>query len=1085
MSTTAERPSHRPEPEGQPGPASDPFRQLAETAPVGMVHAATDGRGLFVNDRWREITGITTPTPIPFDVINEMVHVDDRDRVIGRYIECGRTLEPFETDFRLTRADGEVRHIRVQGTPLIVDGELAGFTGSTVDLTEVVEANQAREHSERRYRDLMARAPAGQTVHALDGRLVEINDAGAELLGYTPDELIGTQATDRLLPEERDLIFGPIARVIDGEIRSFTVEHRLIHRAGHHVWVSNNLTVERDADGAPANIHTVTVDISDRKAAEALLRASEERATAVIDSLHEGLAICTADGLTLVNRSACRILGMSADELLASTDGLGALPIIDSAGRPLDDGDRPGLATLRDGVPLHDLELGIVRPDGDTCWCLVNAVPLFDGQVDRPYAVALSFSDMTERKHSSDALRASESRFRTLTESLAVGVYQVDPSGHVTYANPQWGSIAGTATSSLTEAAAQVHPDDHDRVLAGVGRAFSTGQPYHDEYRIVDADGNVRWLSNRGKPTYDEAGRLTGMIGSVEDITDLLATQEQNTRLAQIIESTSDLVGISDAESGRLTYVNRSAREVFGLVGTDITEVSAYSLYSADSESVYQRSVLPTLLAGETWSGELTMIAAGGDEIVVWQSITPVMLADGRIHQTCTVGRDVTDQRRFEADLAYQATHDSLTGLPNRALLLDHLELALARSERDDRLIALLFLDLDRFKQVNDTLGHEVGDDLLAHAARLISAVVRPSDTVARLGGDEFVILCDDVDDEAHAVAVASRIRAAIETRPFLVGDTELPISASIGIALSSGGQAHPEALLRDADAAMYRAKDLGRARLEIYDESMRRHTTQRLELADQLAAGLEAGDIVVHFQPGVDLESGRVTCVEALARWNHPTLGQLGPDDFIGIAEDTGLIVGLGLRVLSTACEHGRRWETMFGEKAPRVHVNLSARQLAAPNLPVLVQGVLEGSGLRSSLLCLEITESVLMDDASAVIDTLWALKDLGVTLAIDDFGTGYSSLSYLRRFPVDVLKIDHSFVSGLGADPEDSTIVAAIISLAATLELEAIAEGVETVDQLERLRTLGCRFAQGFHFAQPGEPDDTTRMIADGFTI
>ncbi len=295
----------------------------------------------------------------------------------------------------------------------------------------------------------------------------------------------------------------------------------------------------------------------------------------------------------------------------------------------------------------------------------------------------------------------------------------------------------------------------------------------------------------------------------------------------------------------------------------------------------------------------------------------------------------------------------------------------------------------------------------------------------------------------------------------------------------------HPEAILRDADAAMYRAKDLGRARLEIYDESMRRRSAHRVELSEELAAGIENGEIVVRFQPGVDLETGKVFCVEALARWDHPTRGLLAPSEFIGLAEETGLIVGLGLRVLSMACEHGRRWEERFGHAAPRVHVNLSARQLTTSNLPVLVQGVLEGSGLTPSKLCLEITESVLMDDASGVIDTLWELKALGVTLAIDDFGTGYSSLSYLRRFPVDVLKVDQSFVSGLGPDPEDSTIVAAIVNLANTLELEAIAEGVETAEQLDRLLGLGCHLAQGYYFTEPDEPDPVGKMIETGFVV
>ena len=720
-------------------------------------------------------------------------------------------------------------------------------------------------------------------------------------------------------------------------------------------------------------------------------------------------------------------------------------------------------------------------------WCLLNAVPLYHEGKSRPYAGVLSFNEITEGKEATDALRDSEDRFRTLTESIPVAVYQADTEGRVVYVNPQWAVITGSAEHPTTyeQAMAPVHPDDVRGVVSGLRRVLTEGHSYHDQYRIVTPDGSLRWLNNRGTATRDENGTITGIIGSIEDVTALVAAQEQNARLAGIIESTSDLVGITDAKSQRLIYLNAAARRVFGLLDVEVGTVNGFDLYSSSAAELYRQQILPTLLRGETWSGELTMLTGDGVEIEAWQSIVPTLRPDGTLDQISTVGRDVTERRRFEKDLAHQATHDSLTGLPNRVLLLDHLELALARAQRDNRLVALLFLDLDRFKQVNDTQGHDAGDELLAQAARRISRVVRPSDTVARLGGDEFVILCDDVDDEAHATAVAHRVAAAIEARPFVLGDIEMPVSASIGIALSVGGEAHPEALLRDADAAMYRAKDLGRARLEIYDESMRRRTAHRLELSEELASGIEAGDIVVRFQPCVDLVTGRVTCVEALARWDHPERGELSPTEFISLAEETGLIVGLGLRVLSTACEHGRRWEQRFGADAPRVHVNLSARQLTTSNLPVLVQGVLEGSGLTPSRLCLEITESVLMEDASTVIDTLWELKAIGVTLAIDDFGTGYSSLSYLRRFPVDVLKVDQSFIAGLGPDPEDSTIVAAIVNLAETLELEAIAEGVETADQVERLQGLGCRLAQGFYFARPDSPDTVAAMIEAGFKV
>jgi predicted signal transduction protein with EAL and GGDEF domain len=335
------------------------------------------------------------------------------------------------------------------------------------------------------------------------------------------------------------------------------------------------------------------------------------------------------------------------------------------------------------------------------------------------------------------------------------------------------------------------------------------------------------------------------------------------------------------------------------------------------------------------------------------------------------------------------------------------------------------------------------------------------------------------VTDSKQASAIALRITTALESTPIVLVRGELSITASVGVALTDGELAHPESLLRDADAAMYRAKDLGRARLELFDESMRRHHSIRREVAEELADAIAEDRIDVFFQPCVNLADMRVTSVEALARWHHPKRGLLLPGEFIGVAEETGQIVGLGLTVLRVACEQGHAWELLMGDDAPRVHVNLSARQLSASNLPDLVLGVLEGTGLSPERLCLEITESVLMDDAAAAVDSLWDLKALGVVLAIDDFGTGYSSLSYLRKFPVDVIKVDQSFVDGLGPDPEDSAVVAAIIGLAHTLELEAVAEGVENFGQLELLRQLGCHGAQGFLFSQPVPGDQLTPAL------
>ncbi len=944
----------------------------------------------------------------------------------------------------------------------------------------------AHHRSAERFRDLIASAPVGQAVYSLGGTLIEVNQAWASLLGYEVDEVLGTPAARYVHLDDRAHVIDRAPALIKGEIDHLFEERRLVRRDGTSVWVSSTITVERDSQGRAALFHSLIIDINERKLAEGALRESEARYRAVIDSMHDGLVVFGAGEVLTANASAARILRLVPEHL--TFEALAALEVVDENGDPMPLDDRPAGVAYRSGEPIYDLIQGIDDEAGERRWFLTNAVPLFHEDDGSPYAVALSFTDVTERKVAEDALRANETRFRTLAESLSVGVFQADSDGAITYANPRWTEITDIGLDQVSDPATVkiIHPDDRGRLLDDLTTAFREHRPYNVRYRIRARDGTTRWLSGHGARIHDpDTGAPTGIVGSIEDVTPLMVAQEQTTRLANIVESTSDLVAIVDWTSGLLVYLNRSARELFGYVGSSISEIHHLALFTDDARAILRDGLEPTLRSGEVWSGELPMKAADGTTVLVWQTIAADRHPDGTIYQVSAVGRDVTARRRFELDLAWQATHDPHTGLPNRALLLDHLELGLARAGRDERLVALYFLDLDRFKQVNDTLGHEAGDLLLKQAAERITAVLRPSDTVARIGGDEFVVLAEDVESEQHAIEIGQRVADSIDSAAFDLGDRVFEITASIGIAISRGQDAHPESLLRDADAAMYRAKDLGRARLEVFDETMREQAERRHDLANQLAIGIEQDAITVYYQPCVDLVTGEIRAVEALARWTHPDRGVLSPYDFIGLAEDTGLIVGLGLTVLSKACHQARQWEEIYGPGAPDVHVNLSARQLTAQNLPTLVEGVLAGTGLDPSRLCLEITESVLMDDAASAIDTLWALKAIGVSLAIDDFGTGYSSLSYLRRFPVDVLKVDQSFVAGLGRDSEDAAIVAAILNLAASLELSAIAEGVENEEQLQHLRELGCAAAQGFWFAEPGPAEAIEPLFGMAFPI
>ncbi len=446
----------------------------------------------------------------------------------------------------------------------------------------------------------------------------------------------------------------------------------------------------------------------------------------------------------------------------------------------------------------------------------------------------------------------------------------------------------------------------------------------------------------------------------------------------------------------------------------------------------------------------------------------------------------------------YRALHDPLTGLANRGLLMEQLVQALARARRRPGSVAVLFLDLDRFKVVNDSLGHAVGDDLLVEVARRLERVMRSADTVARLGGDEFVVLAEDIAGVDEALSLARRLREAIAA-PMPVGSgQQIVVTASVGIALSAsaagsrdaaaGGSPAmadtPSSLLWDADAAMYRAKDTGRDRVELFEDGIRAGSLGRFRSEAMLRHALDHEGLRLHYQPLVDLATGALAGAEALVRLHDPDRGLISPGEFIPVAEETGLVVPLGAWVVAEAAAQAAAWQALQPLHAPplTVSVNLSGRQLTTPGFAVEVGAAIARSGADASHLCFEVTENTLLDAAGSGVATLERLKELGVRLAIDDFGTGHSSLTWLRRLPADFLKVDRTFVAGLGTDPGDTAIVRAVLDLGRALGLTTIAEGVETAGQLEALRDLGCHWVQGYHLARPGPAESVTALLKDG---
>jgi len=453
-------------------------------------------------------------------------------------------------------------------------------------------------------------------------------------------------------------------------------------------------------------------------------------------------------------------------------------------------------------------------------------------------------------------------------------------------------------------------------------------------------------------------------------------------------------------------------------------------------------------------------------------------LVKGRV-DGAAIGRSIryaAERKSLEMQMAHKAMHDALTGLPNRTLFHDRLKHAVMRAKRHQSMLGVMFIDLDGFKPINDGLGHDVGDLLLKALGRRLQEGLRASDTAARFGGDEFMVLCEDVADEQHVISIAERLQAAV-AEPFRIAGHDLAVSSSMGIVVSTGHEESADSLIRNADAAMYRAKRQG-VSYEMFDDGMRSRVRARARTESDLHRAIEEREFRLLYQPQVDLRSGRVVGLEALLRWDHPERGVVEPAEFLWLAEETGMITKIGEWALRQSCLHARAWGARNGSPL-RVSVNLSARQHRDPDLVDLVERILTETRTDPATLCLEITENVLVNDADAAAQTLHALKSLGVRLSIDEFGTGHSSLGSLKRFPLDMLKVDRSFVSGLGTDAEDAAIVTAIINLAHSLGLQTVADGVETKEQVDELRALGCDVGQGFYFARPRPSDAIAELL------
>jgi diguanylate cyclase (GGDEF)-like protein/PAS domain S-box-containing protein len=683
-------------------------------------------------------------------------------------------------------------------------------------------------------------------------------------------------------------------------------------------------------------------------------------------------------------------------------------------------------------------------------------------------------------------------KFRRVFAESPVGTALVSSDAHIVDVNRSLCRSLGLSAEELIgkNFVDLTHPEDRDLEFDYAQRLFEGKiDRFQIDRRLTRADGSLMTGRITASTVRDDSGRVLFGIGVVEDVTERLRSEQAHLESEKVfrrtIEASNDAFVGLDA-SGRVTDWNAAAERLFGwtsgeVIGRSLTKLVVPEEYAGS----YRESFIETLASGAFIRAidapvESLLMDRTGREFPVEISLA-VVEQDGQLCAKAFV-RDVSERHALEEQLSRQALTDSLTDLPNRALLRDRLDTAVSRLERNPGLAAVMMLDMDRFKVVNDSLGHVAGDEMLKIVADRIRSAVRVGDTVGRVGGDEFVVVAEDFDDTSEVVFLADRIIEAV-SEPLELRGLEVHPGASIGIAVATDSAATADKLLRDADLSMYRAKERGGGCAELFDDELYARALARLELEAELRRAIEEEQLRVFYQPVVSFD-GRVSGFEALVRWEHPERGLVGPVDFIPLAEETGLVVPLGAWVLEKAVAQVAKWQAKID---PDLHlsVNLSSRQLADPELPAMVGRILEESGLPAEQLCLELTETALIEDPQIADRCLTDLRALGVRIGVDDFGTGYSSLIYVRRFPVQVLKLDRLFVAGLGESSEDETIAGSVIHLAHELGLEAVAEGVETLDQLKALDSLGCDLAQGFYWSKPRPADEIELVLLEGHNL
>ncbi|MDO9386980.1 MAG: PAS domain S-box protein [Thiobacillus sp.] len=1052
------------------------FNQTAET--VGRLIANLD-IGLKVNTALHRAARILQDERRPVaEVMQELVLMlpsafRNPEKIAVRIVYEGETFVApgfRETSSRLAadfvRGGGRqdaLEAFRLDACPAGEDAFLEEEQALVKSLGEMLRSYLGRSRaqlSRGRLAAIIEATPDFVGTFTPEGRMLYINAAGRRMLGIgQTDDIAGLKLED-CYPEWGGTVLARVALPTAARDGIWLGETALLCRDGREIPVSQVVIAHRDENGAVNFVSSIARDIGERIELESRLTRSRDFHLKLLQHFPHMVWRSGADGnCDYFNKTWLDFTGRKLEQELGNGWAEAVHP---------DDLDRCRTVYLEAFGKREPYEIGfrLRRHDGEYRWLMSNGAPYEDLNGNFAGYIGACY-DVTERKLAEDKVR----KLSRVVEETGNSVIIADRNGIIEYVNPAFTKVTGY---SLEEAVGQspgmlksgLTPAEHYQKL---WKTLQAGEEWRGELRNRKKSGDLFWESEVISALKNAAGEITHFIAVKEDVTERKHQEEKLRMWERAIESSVNAILITDAEvpGNPLIYTNPAFERITGYSQEEALGRNCNFLQNEDTDQPEVEELRQAIR--EQREGHAVLRNYRKDGSLFWNEllIAPVRDESGKVTHFVGIQNDITERKTHETRLEYQANYDTLTGLANRNLFQDRLSQALISARRIGRSLAVLFIDLDNFKNINDSLGHDAGDALLTQVAARLAGSVREGDTVSRQGGDEFVLVLSEIREDDDVPIVMQKILKAMSA-PFDINGRALRITCSIGIASYPKDGEDRQTLLKNADAAMYRAKELGRNNAQYYSTEMNVRAMERLVLENGLHHALERDEFLLHYQPQVDLRSGEIAGMEALVRWRHPELGLVSPAMFIPVAEDSGLIVALGEWVLRTACAQNKALQ-LAGLKPISVAVNLSARQFRQPDLVERVAAILGETGLDPACLELELTESLVMQNVEETISTLGKLKAMGIKLSIDDFGTGYSSLSYLKRFPIDTLKIDQSFVRDITTDPDDAAIAKSIISMAHDMQLRVIAEGVETEAQKSFLQQRHCDEMQGYLFSRP----------------